>query len=157
MSSYNNHNFKQIGQNGNWQSLGLPPLREIDHDPPMPKTKISEAYKRLRAGETVCNPFGESLHVDKRTLAHLAKRGRTQTELAVRLSELDIAEETVRNPHEIWIGQQRNRRIYIRMISLANNAKVINAVDEADHVLSWHSNASHYDYWRKGTLAYLRP
>ena len=25
-----------------------------------------------------------------------------------------------------------------------------------DHVLSWHSNASQYDYWRKGTLLFLR-
>ena len=53
----------------------------------------------------------------------------------------------------IWYNA---RRIYIRMVSLPSGGKVINAVDEADHVLSWHSNATHYDYWRKGTLLYLR-
>ena len=153
---YSKVNVKQIGRNGNWKSLGLPSLRDIEYDPPITKTRISNAYKRLRAGETVVNPFGETLFVDKRTLAHLAKRGRRPSELAVRLSELDAAEETVRHPHKVWRGEQKSRRIYIRMVSLPNGGKVINAVDEADHVLSWHSNASQYDYWRKGTLLYLR-
>lgn len=155
-ASYNNANMKQIGRGGNWKSLGLPPLRDIEYDPPVVKTRIAEAYKRLRKGETVLNPFGEKLFVDKRTLAHLAKRGRRPSELAARLSELDAAEETVRHPHEIWRGEQRSRRIYIRMVSLMGGGQVINAVDEAEHVLSWHSNSSQYDYWRKGTLLYLR-
>jgi len=154
--SYSAANLEAIGRTGDWKSLGLPPLREIDYDSPIVKTRVSEAYRRLRYGEIVINPFGERLHADRRTLAHLAKRGRSQPELAVRLSELDAAEETVRNPHEIWIGLQRNRRIYIRMTAMPNGAKVINTVDETDHVLSWHSNSSHYDYYRKGKLVYLR-
>ena len=156
MASYGKENLKQIGKTGNWQSLGLPSLRNIEYDPPIAKTKISDAYRRLRRGETVSNPFGEILFADHRTLAHLAKRGRKPSELAARLSELDAAEQTVRNPHEIWRGEQKSRRIYIRMVSLQNGGKVVNAVDESQHVLSWHSNASQYDYWRKGTLLYLR-
>ena len=156
MASYNNANMKQIGKNGDWRSLGLPSLRDIEYDVPMTKTKIADAYRRLRIGETVVNPFGETLFVDRRTLAHLAKTGRSPSELSVRMSELDAAEETVRNPHEIWRGMQKSRRIYIRMVSLQNGGKVINSVDETDHVLSWHSNAFQYDYWRKGTLLYLR-
>ena len=156
VASYNKANVNQIGKSGNWKSLGLPSLRDIEHDPPITKTRISDAYRRLRSGETVVNPFGDTLYVDKRTLAHLAKRGRRPPELAARLSELDAAEETVRHPHEIWRGEQKSRRIYIRMATLPNGGKVINAVDETDRVLSWHSNASQYDYWRKGTLLYLR-
>ena len=154
--SYNKANVNQIGKRGNWKSLGLPSLRDIEYDPAITKTRISDAYRRLRAGETVINPFGDTLFVDKRTLAHLSKRGRTPSELAARLSELDAAEETVRHPHEVWQGEQKTRRIYIRMVSLPNGGKVINAVDETNHVLSWHSNASQYDYWRKGTLLFLR-
>ena len=156
MASYNKANMKQIGKSGDWRSLGLPSLRDIEYDPPMAKTKIADAYRRLRAGETVSNPFGETLFADRRTLAHLAKTGRRPSELSARMSELDAAEETVRNPHEIGRGTQKSRRIYIRMVSLPNGGKVINAVDETDHVLSWHSNAAQYDYWRKGTLLYLR-
>ena len=156
MASYNRANMKQVGKTGDWKSLSLPSLRDIEYDPPIVKTKISAAYRRLRAGEVVKNPFGETLFADRRTLTHLSKPGRRPSELAVRLSELDAAEETVRNPHEIWRGEQKTRRIYIRMVSLPSGGKVINAVDETDHVLSWHSNATHYDYWRKGTLLYLR-
>lgn len=156
MASYTKANLKQVGKSGDWRSLGLPSLRDIEYDSPMTKTKIADAYRRLRAGEMVLNPFGETLFVDRRTLAHLAKTGRRPSELSVRMSELDAAEETVRNPHEIWRGTQKSRRIYIRMVLLRNGGKVINAVDETDHVLSWHSNAVHYDYWRKGTLLYLR-
>ena len=112
--SYNKANVNQIGKRGNWKSLGLPSLRDIEYDPTITKTRISDAYRRLRAGETV------------------------------------------RHPHEVWQGEQKTRRIYIRMVSLPNGGKVINAVDETNHVLSWHSNASQYDYWRKGTLLFLR-
>ena len=156
MASYNKAKMKQVGKSGDWRSLGLPSLRDIEYDLPMPKTRIADAYRRLRVGETVLNPFGEMLFVDRRTLAHLAKTGRRPSELSVRMAELDAAEETVRNPHEIWRGTQKSRRIYIRMVSLPSGGKVINAVDETNHVLSWHSNAVQYDYWRKGTLLYLR-
>ena len=33
---------------------------------------------------------------------------------------------------------------------------VLNAVDEVDHVLSWHSNDKSFDHWRRGRLLYVR-
>ena len=44
MASYNNANMKQIGKNGDWRSLGLPSLRDIEYDVPMTKTKIADAW-----------------------------------------------------------------------------------------------------------------
>ena len=115
----------RVARNGlNLQAIGLPSLRDIEYDPAITKTRISDAYRRLRAGETVINPFGDTLFVDKRTLAHLSKRGRSPSELAARLSELDAAEETVRHPHEVWQGEQKTRRIYIRMVSLPNGERL---------------------------------
>ena len=157
-SDYTDEQRKKVGERGAWDTLGLPPLRDLTPDEPVSKTEIAEAMRRIQAGETVKNPFGEELAVDQRAFKHLTKKGRDQAELRTRLAELDFAEETVRHPHEIWMDESNGRRKYVRYTKIDGGRKVINAVDETtDHVYSWHSNAYSLDHYRNGRLLYVRP
>ena len=82
--------MKQVGKSGDWRSLGLPSLRDIEYDPPRTKTKIADAYRRLRVGETVLNPFGEMLFVDDSvTNLEVAQKFGIRTALMIQGSDLE--------------------------------------------------------------------
>ena len=151
---YSEENAKKIGQKGDYKSLGLPPARDIPPDQAMPKVNTADAKARIMAGETVHSPLGEDLAIDKRTLKHLANHSQEDFEKRLRL--LDEARETVEHPHEIWADEKHGRRVYMRMYQDPSGNAVLNAVDEVDHVLSWHSNDRSFDHWRRGRLLYVR-
>lgn len=156
---YSANQRAKIGQNGTWQTLGLPAMRDIPPDDPIPLTKIEDARERIKNGETVTNPFGENLAIDNRSLGHINKKGRSPKQLQDKLQSLDAARETVAHPHEIWYdeGNPKNRRAYVRITVDPTGRRVVNAVDEGfDHVLSWHTNDTSFDHYRKGKLLWIR-
>lgn len=154
---YSKKQREAIGKTGDWHSLNLPPLRDIPADEPITLTKKDEARSRIEKGETVSNPFGETLHIDHRSLAHLVKKGRKQAEIDDRLQSLDAARATVENPQEIWKDPKSGRRKYVRITNNPSGRRVIHAVDESeDLVLSWHTNTSSFDHYRNGELLWIR-
>ena len=156
-AGYTDDNRKAVGKTGDWKSLGLPAGRDVPPDPPTPKVQIATAKERLAKGETVTNPLGDTLALDARTLKHINKKGRTEFEVKNRLQELDAAKITLERPHEIWTSDGGETRKYVRFEEVAGGGKVINAVEESQyHVMSWHSNTIRLDYYREGTLLYVR-
>lgn len=146
----------QVGQSGDWKSLGLPPGRDIQGDQPEEAIFADMARDLIRKGDTVKNPLGDTLTIDERTYKHINKKGRSQEEVLVRLREYPQMKACIERPHEIWLDAKTGRRKYVQFLEV-NGGKVINAVDEdKDHILSWHSNMNRLDYYRKGTLIYVR-
>lgn len=154
---HGNANAKnKVGQTGNWKSLGLPAGREIQGDTPVPNISHAEAISKMKSGETVKNPLGETLTIDERTYKHINKKGRAYSEVTTRLREYPQMKACISTPHEIWEDEATGRRKYVQFLEV-NGRKVINAVEEqGHHVLSWHSNSTHYDYYRTGKLLYVR-
>ena len=155
-SGYDAGHRAKIGESGDWRSLGLPAMRNIPPDPPIVFNKEADALQRIKKGETVANPFGEVLKIDERSLGHIAKKGRSPQQLSDKLRSLDGAKDTVKHPHEIWLGDN-NRRIYVRITSESNGRRVVNAVEQSpDLLLSWHTSPYSYDHYRHGVLQWLR-
>jgi hypothetical protein len=155
-SGYTAEHRAKIGQTGDWRSLGLPAMRDITPDPPITFNKEAEAKARIMRGETVTNPFGDVLHIDKRSMGHIGKKGRDPRQLSDKLQSLDGARETVEHPHEIWMGDN-GRRLYVRITAESNGRRVVNAVEQSpDLLLSWHTNPVSYDHYRHGELQWLR-
>jgi len=149
----------KIGQVGDWKTLNLPAMRDIPADPPIPLNKIEDARARIAAGETVTNPFGETLSIDNRCLSHIDRKGRNPKQLQDKLQSLDAAKETFEHPHEIWHDESnpKNLRTYVRITLDPTGRRVVNGVDEGtDHVLSWHTNDVSFDHYRKGRLLWIR-
>ena len=145
-----------VGKSGDWKSLGLKPGREIKGDKPVEQISQGEAIAKMKAGDTVKNPLGETLRIDEYTYKHINKKGRNQKEASMRLREYQQMKDAVSHPHEIWMDEKSKRRKYVQFLEL-NGKMVINAVDEYNnHILSWHSNSTTYDYYRVGKLIYLR-
>ena len=155
-SGYTAEHRAKIGQTGDWRSLGLPAMRDITPDPPITFNKEAEAKARIMRGETVTNPFGDVLHIDKRSMGHIGKKGRDPRQLSDKLQSLEGARETVEHPHEIWMGDN-GRRLYVRITAESNGRRVVNAVEQSpDLLLSWHTNPVSYDHYRHGELQWLR-
>ena len=153
---YNDAARAQIGKSGNWRTLGLPALRDIPPDPPIEFNTEAEAKERILKGETVKNPFGEELHINKESMGHIGKKGRNPKQLSDKLRSLDAARATIENPHEIWLGDN-NRRLYVRITEHAEGRRVVNAVEQSPNLLlSWHTNEFSYDHYRHGELLWLR-
>jgi hypothetical protein len=146
----------EAGKSGTWKTLGRPPTRKLPVDPSTPKNKIGEAETRIKRGETVKNPFGETLLIDKETYAHLSQRGKRKvSQLHERLEHLDVARKTIENPCEVW--KNGKTRGYIRIERDGRGMKSINAVEVAGKtVQSWHINPHGHDHYREGTLEYVR-
>lgn len=157
-TGYTPEQRKKINGKGDWSSLGLPALRDIPPDPAPARTDIAEARKRLLAGESVIDPTGEMKHFNADSLKHIGEKGRNPAELAKRLAMLDAAEETVRNPHEIWSDKNEDSgaKKYIRITEYGNGRLGVFTVEQRGQVISWHVNSVKYDYYREGTLLYLR-
>ena len=157
--TYTAEHRAKIGQDGDYRSLGLPSLRDITPDEPRGegKTKIPDARKRIAAGETVKSPLGDELTIDKRTTDHWKRTKKTAAEIKERLQHLDEAEATITKPHEIWQGGGKHKGTsYIRVVKSPSGRYVINVAEMKDGVVSWHMNETHYDFWRKGKLLYVR-
>ena len=157
--TYTAEHRAKIGQDGDYKSLGLPSLRDITPDEPRGegKTKIPDARKRIAAGETVKSPLGDELTIDKRTTDHWKRTKKTAAEIKERLQHLDEAEATITKPHEIWQGGGKHKGTsYIRVVKSPSGRYVINVAEMRDGVVSWHMNETHYDFWRKGKLLYVR-
>lgn len=70
---------------------------------------------------------------------------------------MDKAKAAMNKPHEIWKDKEKDRKVYVRFERDAAGHKVVNAVDsDSRHVLSWHTNETSYDHYRKGRLLYVR-
>jgi phage gp29-like protein len=95
---------------GDWMSHGLLPSAKIKADPSHEKTKAYLASARLMQGETVSDDAGNSVRFGEELLQHWEDK--PIQEQRVRLSELDDAQDAVRNPHEVW--QQTKQTIYLR-------------------------------------------
>ena len=157
--TYTAEHRAKVGQAGDYKSLGLPSLRDITPDEPRGegKTKIPDARKRIAAGETVKSPLGDELTIDKRTTDHWKRTKKTAAEIKERLQHLDEAEATITKPHEIWQGGGKHKGTsYIRVVKSPSGRYVINVAEMKDGVVSWHMNETHYDFWRKGKLLYVR-
>ena len=148
-TGYTAEHRAKVGQDGDWESLGLPSLRDITPDEPRGegKTKIADARKRIDAGETVKSPLGDELRLTKKSADDIRER----------LQYLDEAEGTIEKPHEIWQGCGKHKGTsYIRVVKSPSGRYVINVAEMKDGVVSWHMNETHYDFWRKGKLLYVR-
>jgi hypothetical protein len=159
-AGYTAEHRAKVGQDGDWESLGLPSLRDITPDEPRGegKTKIADARKRIDAGETVKIPLGDELTIDKRTTDHWRLTKKSADDIRERLQYLlDEAEGTIEKPHEIWQGGGKHKGTsYIRVVKSPSGRYVINVAEMKDGVVSWHMNETHYDFWRKGKLLYVR-
>ena len=145
-----------IGKVGNWKDLGLKPGREIKGDEPVKAMDVKAAVELMKAGDSVTNPFGETLTIDEETYKHLNKKGRKHEELIARLKEYNQMKAAVSHPHEVWFNTKGNRRLYVQFLSV-QGGKVINAVEENNnHIQSWHSNRVSLDHYRHGKLLYVR-
>lgn len=145
-----------IGKVGNWKDLGLKPGREIKGDEPVKAMDVKAAVELMKAGDSVTNPFGETLTIDEETYKHLNKKGRKHEELITRLKEYNQMKAAVSHPHEIWFDEKGERRLYVQFLSV-QGGKVINAVEENNnHIQSWHSNRVSLDHYRRGRLLYVR-
>ena len=148
-----------IGKAGTWQSLGLPPGKELPTAPAEPRIAVAEALERLARVEIVVDPLGREIRFGLEARKHIGKRGRDAAEEKRRLEQLDRAEGTVRHPLEIWKDPDSGREKYIRLILDEQNARtVLNVVtEEGDHTYSWHSNSVSLDHYRAGLLLYQKP
>ena len=103
------------------------------------------------------SPLGDELTIDKRTTDHWKRTKKTAAEIKERLQHLDEAEATITKPHEIWQGGGKHKGTsYIRVVKSPSGRYVINVAEMRDGVVSWHMNETHYDFWRKGKLLYVR-
>ena len=103
------------------------------------------------------SPLGDELTIDKRTTDHWKRTKKTAAEIKERLQHLDEAEATITTPHEIWQGGGKHKGTsYIRVVKSPSGRYVINVAEMRDGVVSWHMNETHYDFWRKGKLLYVR-
>lgn len=153
---YTQENRSKIGQTGDWATLGLPPMRDIPADEAIEVNDKDETKKRILQGETVVNPFGETLPIDQRCLKHFGKKRRSQEQLDDKLEHLDAARATIERPHEIWIDEVTDRRKYVKVMLDPSGRRIVNAVDEIDHVFSWHTNDHSLDHYRNGKLIWIR-
>ena len=48
------------------------------------------------------------------------------------------------------------KKTLIRVVKSPSGRYVINVAEMKDGVVSWHMNETHYDFWRKGKLLYVR-
>ncbi len=146
-----------IGHKGDWKSAGFKSGAEMPTDTAAKTITAKEGISRLRKGESVKSPLGDTLHFDDVTRKHLYQ-GRDRGKAAERLRELDQVRAAIENPHEIWQSPKSGRRSYVHFTTDTKGRRVLNAVDEAGgHVYAWHSSASSFDHWRKGGLLYVRP
>ena len=148
-----------INKTGTWHLLGLPPGTKLPTAPAEPRISVEEARARLERGETVTDPRGRKVHFGREADKHIGKKGRHPHELEERLRSLDRAEETVRNPLEIWRDPENGREKYIRVVLDEKDGRTaVNVVTEdGEETLSWHSNSERFDYYREGELLYLKP
>ena len=157
--TYTAEHRSKIGQTGDYQSLGLPAMRDITPDPFIEKNGIAGARRRINEGIKVTTPLDAELTVDASTLEHWRKAKHSAKDIRERLQHLDGALETLRHPHEIWHDPVGKKNLYVRITELAPGRKVINAVEDlrpSEGYVSWHVNPYKYDYYRKGELLWLR-
>lgn len=148
-----------IGRRGTWKELGLPDGKDIPPDPAEPKISVAEAKERLAKGEEVTDPLGRGIHFGEKAAKHLGKKGRAIAEEEIRLTNLNRAEATIKNPHEIWRDESSGREKYVRFAKDRSSGKtVLNVVTEGGKdAYSWHSSAVSFNHYRRGELLYLRP
>ena len=157
--TYTAEHRSKIGQTGDYQSLGLPAMRDITPDPFIEKNGIAGARRRINEGIKVTTPLDAELTVDASTLEHWRKAKHSAKDIRERLQHLDGALETLRHPHEIWHDPVGKKNLYVRITELAPGRKVVNAVEDlrpSEGYVSWHVNPYKYDYYRKGELLWLR-
>ncbi len=159
VGTYTAEHRAKIGQTGDYQSLGLPAMRDITPDPFIEKNGIADARRRVNEGIKVTTPLDVELTVDASTLEHWRKAKHSAKDIRERLQHLDGALETLRHPHEIWHDPAGKKNLYVRITELAPGRKVVNAVEDLrpkEGYVSWHVNPYKYDYYRKGELLWLR-
>ena len=120
---------------------------------------MAEALERLARGETITDPLGREIRFGLEASRHIGKKKRPQNELEERLQSLDRAEETVRDPQEIWKDPRSQREKYVRIIADKETGRlVLNVVTEQNALsYSWHANATSLDHYRSGILVYQKP
>ena len=72
-----------------------------------------EARNRLAKGEIVKDVFGEDATFNNAIITHWEDVRKKKTDIDNRLSRLDVAEEVVKKPHEVW--QQGSQKMYIQI------------------------------------------
>ena len=157
--SYTEEQRAKVGQTGDWQSLGLPAMRDIEADPPTAKNEIADAERRISEGIEVTTPLGDTATVNKETVKHWHKAKHSPAAIRERMQHLDAALETLKHPHEIWHDSAGKKNLFVRITENTPGRKVINAVEDmrpSEGYVSWHVNTERYDYYRKGELLWLR-
>ncbi len=97
-----------------WKDIGLESAKTWKHQGIKDKTVDSEeARKRLAKGEIVKDVFGEDATFNNAIITHWEDLGKKKTDIDNRLSRLDVAEEVVKKPHEVW--QQGSQKMYIQI------------------------------------------
>ena len=97
-----------------WKDIGLESAKTWKHQGIKDKTVDSEeARKRLAKGEIVKDVFGEDATFNNAIITHWEDVGKKKTDIDNRLSRLDVAEEVVKKPHEVW--QQGSQKMYIQI------------------------------------------
>lgn len=109
--------------------------------------------------QTATINLGREIRFGLEASRHIGKKKRPQNELEERLQSLDRAEETVRDPQEIWKDPRSQREKYVRIIADKETGRlVLNVVTEhGAHSYSWHANATSLDHYRSGILVYRKP
>lgn len=97
-----------------WKDMGLESAKTWKHQGIKDKTIDSEeARKRLEKGEIVKDVFGEDATFNNTIITHWEEVGKKKTDIDNRLSRLDVAEEVVKKPHEVWL--QGSQKMYIQL------------------------------------------
>ncbi len=97
-----------------WKDIGLESAKTWKHQGIKDKTVDSEeARKRLAKGEVVKDVFGEDATFNNAIITHWEEVGKTEKDIKIRLTRIDVAEEVVKKPHEVW--QQGSQKMYIQI------------------------------------------
>lgn len=139
------------------------PISEWRPDRAKPHSDPFEARKRLMAGFKTKDVLGAEVQWDKSIIDHReAPRGggvKNQADVRARLKRLDIAVDTVENPHEAW--EENNKRTYLKLVSSADGKpEMMQAFvyDKENHVGSYYPTLRPKEWEKKrtGMLLYSR-
>ena len=154
-SGYSAEHRKHIGETGNWESLNLPRFEDITPDEAIGLTDLDEAIRRINSGkERVRSPLGKEYVIGRISENHW--KHKTDEDKNERYVYLDEMKATIEHPHEIWMDPKNGREIFVRIVADESGRRVINTVTEEGGVLSWHTNNRALNYYRSGTLKWIR-
>ncbi len=150
-----------VGKTGDWQSLGLEEIDEIDADPASKTEKGQElaVIRMLQKNNIVNSADGYEVKFGPELLKHWVERAKTEKDKMGRLKHIRDAVRAVYAPHEIW-EQADKQRTYFRVYKDEKGAFYMAGfvVDNTNEVRSliYTRKRGTARGQRKGTLRYKR-